>query len=446
MGNTTARVDKSIYSHTFVVGRLSVDLNPTNLDSSHWQRVLNDDFQDLSAKYYPSLIDSMQEYQGRDNRPDFLKCVCQYTLLLPKAREVTGTRVILKLSDKDYPCTICSVNLHFFPYGFVFFSVEIDDSGADLNDLTLMHSKWKELNENYLSFTTSQLDDTLKPLLDLLQRNNEGGIPFTHQGTKTRMYQIVKTEDNTVQDDLLFELATFMPIGVVNNADSLPEDKRWLKPSSDYLNTMLQESSVSAFYNWKALALNDSFTVLGCNGFDPYAHCHYYFPLLYMRCLFEEFFCFDRNNRFRSDTDGKTDTDVEQQLDEIHNMDRYYFYDDVSYDFLPTMIHRAMAKGMNLYADRDELVGHIKDSLDEEKCSRNEAHRRRNDATLLAVQILASVSVFVAVFNLINGFCDASLFERDLRVIFLVLATLCIWLMFAYAKYWFPFRKSNKKK
>ncbi|MBR1835065.1 MAG: hypothetical protein IJ785_06130 [Bacteroidales bacterium] len=455
MGNSTAEANKSIYSHTFVVGRLPGDLSPAVLNPSHWQPVLHTGFQDLCTKYYPALIDSMREYEGRGNRPGFLKPVRQYVLRLSSETPDAGVTTTMKIVERqqdtvireaDYRCAIHSVQLHFFPCNFVFFSIEIDDSHTDLNDMTQMHSQWKEPNDSYPFFTTPQLDTTLKPLLDLLPVGPDGKRLFTHQGTKARMYQIVQTADTAVQDDLLFEIATFMPIGVVNNTDSLPENKRRLKPSSDYFHRTLQENSVSAFDNWKALALNDSFTVLGCNGFNPYAHCHHYFPLLYMRCLFEEFFCFDRNDRFRSDLDGKTDTDVEQHLNEIHNMDRYYFYDDVSYDFLPSLMLRAMAKGMNLYADRDELVGHIKDSLDEERRRQAEARRRRSDATLLAVQILASASVFVALFNLINGYCDASISERRLGFFIVLLAIIALWLMFAYPKSWFPFRKSNKKK
>jgi len=455
MGNPTAENNKSIYSHTFVVGRMPVDLSPTDLNKSQWQPVINTGFEDLCSKYYPALIDSMQRYEGRDNRPAFLKDVCQYALPLPKETTDTGVPTSMRLVEKakdqviratDYPCTICSVQLHFFPCRFVFFTIEIDDSGADLNDLTLMHSKWKELNQNYTDFTTEKVDSILRQLIVLLPRNAEGNPLFTHQGTKARMYQIVQTADNTVRDDLLYEIATFSPIGVVNNTDCLPEGKRWLKPSADYFNRTLQENSVSAFDNWKALALNDSFTVLGCNDFDPHPHCHHYFPLLYMRCLFEEFFCFDRNNRFRSAPEGSATINVEQQLDEIHNMDRHYFYNDVSYDFLPSLMLRAMAKGMDLQSDREELVGHIKDSLNEAQRSRSEGRRRRNDSTLLAVQILASSSVFVVIFNLFNNYCDASLTERRLGIILTLLALLCIYAMFAYPKYWFPFRKSDKKK
>lgn len=454
-----ANSPKTIYSHTFIVGRLASSPNPEDLDKKSWIHVVGskEKYNEISAKYYSALIDSMQEYEGQKNRPDFLKCVCQYQLPLQTIENPKGVPLSLHLYDRDYPCTICNVRLHFFPYGFVFFSIEIEDSGNELNDLTLMHSWWKDWNFNYSNFTTDEFNRLLEPLLDLLPLAEEdeescenGGKRrkkiFTYKGTKARMYQIVKTDDTEVRDDLLYEIATFMPIGVVKHSEELPPKKRDLKPSKSYLDKMMENSSVSAFDNWKALALNDSFTVLGCGeNFNPYPHESYYFPLLYMRCFFEEFFCFDRNNRYRTDIDGKIDSDVEKQLEEIQNMDRYYFYDDVSFDFLPSMLHRAIAKGMELYTDRDELMGHIKDSLDEEKRRMAEDRRRRNDTTLIAVKILASISVFISVFNLITGVWNG-VNRVCLAWVTIVLSVVGVYLMFAYSKYWFPFNWTKNRK
>ena len=259
---------ENLFSYTYLVGKFSVSLKSKNLKKNDWEEIVvmqkdekekGKDYESLKAKYYSAHIDAMMRVEGRQV-PDFLSEVCHYKARLPKEND----KRVVELTNKDgsvYKCMLCSIDLYFFPLDIVLFSIEINDSGNDLDRLTSMHGLWKEWSENYqkFRFKCNKLDDLLQPLVQLLPDKDVTKI--TADGTKIRMFQIVRSSDDVVNDDLLFEIGTFSPIGVVHPSASFK--KRHLQPSEDYFEEVIKNNSVSAFHSWKALALNDSFTVLG---------------------------------------------------------------------------------------------------------------------------------------------------------------------------------------
>ena len=384
---------ENLFSYTYLVGKFSVDLKPGDLDCYEWEDdgVTQKEYESLKAKYYSAHIDAMMRVEDRQV-PDFLSGICHYKARLPEKED--ERTVEMPVGDgREYKCTLCGIDLYFFPLDIVLFSIEIDDSGNDFDSLTNMHNLWKEWGEKYEKFKCDKLNSLLKPIVQLLP--DEDVTKITADGTKIRMFQIVRASDDEVNDDLLYEIGTFSPIGVVHPTKGFK--KRYLQPSEDYFAEVMKNNSVSAFHSWKALALNDSFTVLGVGTkyiddkgeekdmFNVWPWMNHYFPLLYLRCFFEKSFCFSRNNRYRKDKDGKT-SNVERLLKEISNMERYYFYDDISYDFLPPMIYRAIKKGMNLETDLDEMSTHIKEALQEER-------RQRYNLMLYVVTAFAAFSV-----------------------------------------------------
>ena len=195
-----------------------------------------------------------------------------------------------------------------------------------------------------------------------------------------KLFQIVEIEK--IDDKLLYEIGTSSPIGCVDG-------NMWLTPSDDYYNKIIKENTVSAFKNWKGLALVDSFTMLGtANSFKPEDCIYMYFPLIYLRCIFEKTFCFSRNTNYRED---KVEGNL---LREIALMEKYYFYNDISHNFLPNLLYKAMAKGLGINAERAELTKQIKEK--EEK----------NSSLLLgAVSVFAIFSIVYDFYSLIKAWC-----------------------------------------
>ena len=204
-----------------------------------------------------------------------------------------------------------------------------------------------------------------------------------------RQYQLLETD--TLSDELLYEIGSFSPIGVVSQTDL----KTTYKPSTKYYEQIIKENSLSVFSNWKALALNDSFTVLTIDDFFEINEFQENFELLYMRCLLGEFFCFDRNNLYR-EVDNIDNEKIEK---EIKFMEQHYFFDDMSYDFLPPLMYRAMAKGVGLQTDCEQLTQHVMQSL-------REARREQNNTAANFVQIFAVFSVFWTIHQIIIAVCS----------------------------------------
>lgn len=414
--NNQNMANKSTYSHTFVVGKLASNIQPADVErtgkwtrttlkreSSDWKELT---FDSLKATYYPAFLNSTLETEGfhtEQDFPGFLKDVCRYDMKMEQ-----GQSLRLKKEPNDYPCRIDSVSLFFYPCDITFFVIEIDDSGTDLDDLTLMHSQWKEWRDMYERFQCNELDELLEPLRSLAC-GDKSAAHITADGTKPHLYQIVQTDDKEIKDDLLFELGTFMPIGVVKHAESLEERKRRLKPTNKYYQHILENNTVAAFYNWKALALNDSFTVLASSEnfgeWEQGAWNSIYFPLLYMRCLFEKTYCFNRNDRYRNNTEEQA---VETLLTEIGNMERYYFYEDISYNFLPPMIYKTMARGMDLKTERDELTEHIKYSLRDESRKQANVKAANNNKIIIWLTALAALAALGPIWDFVDFITDGS--------------------------------------
>lgn len=426
-------------SRVCLAGRLDAPqgLKPEALSSSKWNpfEMSDDVFQKLQSTYYPSLLTSMNSVAGYNEQ----SVSCYRMNITGKSENII---LLPKKGNKDniYPCIIKDIRLWFFPFDIILFSIEIEEHTDSFSDLTLMHSKWKKWNDEYDNFCTEDLNDLLDPLVKLTKSCSPSKITFA--GTKMRQYQVV--ESNVLDDDLLYEIGTFSAIGIVKDNNLA----RAYKPSNDYYQMIVNENVVSAYSNWKALALNDSFTVLALDDyyslseFDEYDNAgnlidtgYRYFDLLYMRCLFEEFYCFDRNNSYRESTDNKIDSGKIEE--EIAYMEQHFFFEDMSYDFLPPLIYRAMAKGVNLHEDREQLTHNVKQSLREKR------HERDNRA-VNSVQILAAITVIWTIREMVIAIWPCSGENREIAIFFVIIALVSTFVLLKYPQHIIKLLNNNK--
>lgn len=385
------------YSHAFLVGSFNGELKPEHLeDDKRWTKeVISLDgnspryerdkgYNGLCTLYYKAHLDAMLEAEDV-KRPDFLFTVHHYIHDLVESRKDStyNNEIVLPLKKGKYPNLIpfdysfrlCRLHLFFFPLDILLFAIEIDDKGTELDNLTAAHYSLMGYWDAD-SFNNEVLSGLMKPLTEYLNTTN--GNRLTKDGNKLKLFQTVKIEASSIEDDLLYELGTSSPIGCVKYGKR-PD----MKPSESYFNMIIDKNSIATFDNWKGLALMDSFTMLGkLDSFDE-NDCNYlYFPLIYLRCLVEKTFCFSRNNAYREDKAGKS------LIWEIEQMEKYYFYDNISYNFQPNLLYQAMAKGLGIKEEREELAKQVKDN--EEKRSDN---------------ILAGIAIF-AVISVIWDFCS----------------------------------------
>ena len=355
---------KTLYSHAYIVGCLNAQIHPDDLDTSSWRPVLltSEEYVARRGAYYKSHVDAMLEAEGQE-RPKFLQSVRHFCHeVAPERQEVVlsrsvrrGEETILQVLE-GYHLHVCAFHLYFFPFDIVLVALEIDDSASELNDLTMAHWWLTNWTQTFPGFADSRWLELLEPLRALLPNGNLAAL--VEEGNNLKIYQIIQLpeDDQTEADEaLLYELGTFSPIGCVRT------DMRQ-SPSEDYFNNIVQQNVVSAFKNWRALSLVDSFTVLSASssfGYWPWQHL--YFPLIYLRCVFEKTFCASRNSAYRLD---KAQPNL---VGEISQMEKYYFYKNISFNFLPSMLYESMADGIGIDAEREELSQQVKEQ--EEKQS-----------------------------------------------------------------------------
>lgn len=391
------------YSHAFFVGSFNGYVKPQDLKDG-WQRkrLSAADYNYRLTMYYKSHIDAMAEAET-PNRPDFLKDVChyQYTYQIIEKDEHEHDKITKKGEEvaisfeKDkkmitYPFYLCNIDLYFFPFDIVLVSIEIEEKeGSDLDLLTFAHSKLVDWEKNINKIANNAFKEYLKPLAKLLPDENLSSL--IKDGNNLKAFQIVQCEEEEPSCERLFEIATFSPVPSVKGRTENSH-------SEAYYAKLMNENSVSTYFNWKALALVDSFTVLGGKDFENkiWQWINLYYPLVYLRCIFEKTFCFSRNNTYRL---GDKQTTVKKLSEDIMNMEKYYFYGNFSYNFQPNLVYEAMVKGLDIKTEHEELSKQIKDRAKEEE------EKRQNRITLgLSVFAVFSVawdlcSIFTAAFT-----------------------------------------------
>jgi len=388
---------KTLYSRAFLIGHLQEKINMNKQEN--WQRkalINSADATDASSEYdiyenvckyfYRSHVDAMQETAGA-KRPRFLRSVQHYQHQpAPAADEISlpvsyDDPQSLKCVKTTYKFKIVALHVYTFPLGINFFAIEIDDSGNDLNSLNSGHfalRKWTKDAVKHIAQAVAPLSRLSRGGLDGLLRDQN----------KLKLYQVVMIDSAAVDDKVLYEIATSSPIGTVDTTSHY-------RPSTSYFNDIVEHNTVSAYDNWKAMALNDSFTYLA-------SHCstsgeasaiiqqkehdnlktwlESYFPLIYLRCLLEKTFCFTRNNMYRSGGGRK------RLIGEIGKMEKYYFYDNISYNFLPNMLYKSMKQSMEIDMERKELTEQVKE----------------RESTWMAIVMAA-----IAAFAILSVFSDA---------------------------------------
>ena len=373
------------YAKLYLVGQIAKPhLTPEALErlSPKWRQEWTDIKELRKLGYLTSHINAMVHTPAH-SCPSELRGVCRYKLSL-SSEAIHHSSVA-----EGYNMRLLTACVWFFPLGITLLSIEVDESGNTLDKLTLGHRKMKQWPQFVQHSETLLSDSLLAPLAALSPQGNQLDKVFVSTGN-LKMYQVVAIECGQPTDHLLYELGLSLPIGS-------SEDGGEEAPDPDYFHQLMTHNTVSDSANWKALAINDSYTLVygGYQDkptFSLELHAGSNFELIYMRCLFEHTFCYTRNDLFRS---GKRRLNY-QLPRELALMDRYYFYENFSHMFLPPLLYRAMACGLDLERERQELATQI-----------NALDAQRLNLITIVVGALALFSVAFDFYSLvINAFND----------------------------------------
>lgn len=423
---------KSTYSHAFFVGQLNCS-KIGNLDKNVWKLCPSTiaDYKECCAIYHKCHVDAMIEFVGQTDqeRPSDLQSVRHYVHSFFNEEQPKGAPVKMSYYCKDekshnlgdklvvldqYQVHLCAIHLFCFMFDIVLVAIEVDDSGSELNDLSLAHRWLMNWGYFYSGFTDPNLAQYFEPLKNFLPN---GDLSQLIEGDNNfKVFQIVQpdSDETSVDDTLLYELGATSPIGSVNQ-------NSYMSPAKEYFDSLMKENTVAAFKNWKGLALLDTFTILGNKNYESYPALNHYFPLIFMRCMFEKTFCHIRNRDYRS---GQA---VKSIVEDISVMERYYFYNNISFNFIPMLIYEKMSAGMGLSAEREELSIQVK----EQQRQQSEWMDQQTNRLLGYVTIFTIISAAYDAYTLVNvssgieGECPRT------ALLFGIIATVLVIYMFA---------------
>lgn len=398
---------KSIKSHAFFVGNLpqisgidsikAVFGEPVKEDRKTYENI-------LCSLFHKSHIDAMIEAEGQ-TRPKVLDSVHHFRLEINKELPFSvfnSYNSQLKVLD-GYRFVLKSLHLYLFPVGITLYALEVDDSGSDMDELTYAHFVLRELPSRWSQFP-AELTDILQPILDLTGCDNTKEL--VSLGNKLKLFQTIQTAPDFYSREHLFEVAMCLPIDTVGTTHAMA-------PSQEYFDSIIEENLIAPFNNWMALAIMDSFTVLFTDAYDERTWFDSYYRLIYLRVLMQKTFLSNRNKQYRLD---KVDKNLTRDL---AIMDRFYFYDTISFNFLPDIINKQMSKGLGIKEEQEELSVQIKESEAKAKDvmvgvvsafaifsvaydSYSLFHEAETSTAPLIMSIVAIVAVILIVFRLLR--------------------------------------------
>lgn len=376
-------------SHAFFCGHLNTVkcAGEVLLLDERWERekLDQDQYDTISSIYYESFIDSLVEV-GDGVAGGVYGLTAHLVMEVNKRCTLYDDR----LDAAGYIFDVCKLHLFFFPYNICLFAIEVDEPlGVDPNALTLVHGilresgfyEHKTIDGIYeLKINAPEYIVSLQPLLQICQNGHYSD--FTCTGNKLKIFQIISKEE--LSDELLFELGTLSKIGCVS------DEQHYNSPAPDYYCKTMETHSISVFRNWKALALVDTFTVLRKNEIAGlWLWSESYFRLIYMHALYQKTLLFVVNKQFRS---KKRKTKYIELLQDMKEQEHWYAFSEISYNFLPQTIYKAIDTGLEIASERKKLHDYL-----EQEAERQEKISERRFARIIT--FLTVLTLFSALYD-----------------------------------------------
>lgn len=442
------------YSHLYLCGHLNTDKSSKDFlykTQYNWiKEELDKDFtikrrngvpisdlesftyQDLCNMYYESFVDSLVSVR-KEEMPEPYNQTAHYILDVNKECKLKHN----ELSNGIWIFTVLKLHLFFFPYGICLFAIEIkEEEQSKANDLTLAHCCLREVNsymklvertddnnnkykEWELSLDAPEYLKVIEPLIELCPKpgvyeNKYSCLALT--GNKLKAFQIILSDN--IGYDFLFELGTMSDIGCVKYHNSKNS------PSDEYYNKLINENTVSLFRNWRALALFDTFTVLhnsdGKNAKNvSFTWRNFYFRLIYIHSLYQKTMLFIANRRFRS---GEQSQECRNLLHDMKIQEHWYAFSNISYNFLPQLLYKAVDFGLEIDKERESLRKYIEQES-ERQDQQNEQRIGKLVFYITIITILSALNDGSTLIRELFGIDTGSIWHKTISAILILLIT-----------------------
>lgn len=343
---------------------------PSDVDGA-WRRIEKNkgEIEEFESFYYPDFV--------AFNYGDGRRGMARYSLDVSRDVRVCAFGC-------EYGVTVRSVSLFVAPYRLMLFAVHVEQSSGDANDFTAVMSVLRNVGEYDPVAVGGFIDAALAPVARLYdamagQRAGAAGYrPLVENGNKLKIFQIVELDDPEWQaadtDRLLFETAMLMRVG-----------SSAVSSSPEYFGRIMGNNRISIYNNWKALALFDTFTMLGHDVPDWLRQnwIDNYFNMIYVSLLFNKLYLFRLNILFRKRL-RKIDR-LEREFDEFERTCRFA---KISYNFMPLEICDGINRGLDIDSEEERLYQMIERENDRAE-KRSDQHM---NSLLFFLTCLASLS------------------------------------------------------
>jgi len=246
--------------------------------------------------------------------------------------------------------------------------------------------------------------------------------PADYSGSKYKTYLIAEfkeSENNIPVNALLFDLATFSRPG------STQSDTQ-NSMSKEYINRMMQHSTLKVYNNWQAICLLDSFmaagqSVLNTEGkFATFSKTYFH---IYIYALVVKYKLF----KFNYDV-AELDTD---KRDHFQDFMTKYFFGHISYKFLPSELYKIMRNGLEL----DHEVKIMRERIDSIGKAIQETEQKRTNLILGIVSFITGLSSIKPVVEYLHWGKDKMLLSENtywvvVGLIGLAAGSFLIWFVF----------------
>lgn len=381
--------------NTYLCGHLAVDTGlVATLNSDGWQEMwlhaytdeqaeetkakgqeVTDDYNVLTGIYYSTFINSMANHT--DEAGNMVKLCSGYSGKKHLCKFVDAT-FSYKTSNNTIEVRVPHLHLFFMPDGVCIWALKAEyeapkENVADTQQaLRNFRSEFMPVYNEFLKYS---LHHTIGDLV--------------YSGNKAKIFQHIQSDDIT--DERLFEYGSLLKYRSTNS------DQAKDRPDKLYFEKTIKENRVAAFSNWSALALVDTFTILGDDTCQWDIRIDGYFRFIYLNCLYQKIILFDINRAFRS---SDNNIYLRKQLHKTVNNKHWYSFTQISYNFLPQMIFDAIDKGMELSKERENLAKLVEEASEQ---SEKRAERLTN-SLLTTLAIVSALSVLFDFSEFLNKY------------------------------------------
>jgi hypothetical protein len=429
--NTLPKIEAAIikvvgifdYNKKFAA-KLSSDLGFESIHSNNpKERESTEQF--YRDKYYKEFNELMLTQSGENAVQSYSKKCNHRIQFLKRGVEVVGT--------------VSEVELHLFDNQIGVFSISVDAQELEFNYVSDLLFFLKMFGARVENENVELHQWISKYALDgIALRSNTSNFVDSdeYSGSKFKIYSAFSVDESGAskdynRDHLLYEIGTGSMLGSVASGG-------YFTPSAEYFKEIMKHR-VSAFNSSTALALLDSYTVIGQNLFyangaiNPFNFGSYnriYFSI-YLFNLHLKYNVFRFNAKFKEDP-----VQYKSRFEDFINE---YNFSHISFDFLPNLIYSKMRAALGVELEIKNFEKRLKSLA----ANIQEQQEKRQAALLTVISIISSISIIDPVLELADAAkeyweIDSTLFRVLMTVITISIAIPALTYLFPYhsKKFW----------